>query len=57
METAVFSGIIFLIIGFTPLIYFTVKENRKIFLKIMISALCGVFIMAGLVLLVSILLK
>lgn len=40
-------GIIFIIVGLIPLIYWTIKEDSKIFFKIMIAATCGEFILGG----------
>ena len=45
----VLIGIIFMIVGLIPLIYWTAKEDRKTYFKIMVAASCGAFIFGGLV--------
>jgi len=57
METAAFFGIIFLIIGLVPLIRYSINETKEKVFLIMISTVCGAFIMTGLILLVLILLE
>jgi hypothetical protein len=40
-------GLIFIIVGLIPLIYWTIKEDTKIYFKIMIAAACGVSVLGG----------
>ena len=41
-------GIIFIVVGLIPLIYWFIKEDGKTFFKIMVAATCGVFVLGGL---------
>ena len=42
-------GIIFIVLGIIPLIYWVFKEDSKTYLKIMSGVICGVFVLGGLV--------
>lgn len=42
-------GIIFIVVGLIPLIYWTIKEDGKTAFKIMVAATCGVFVFGGLI--------
>ena len=42
-------GIIFIVVGLIPLIYWFIKEDGKTFFKIIVAAACGVYVLGGLV--------
>lgn len=45
-----FIGFILIVVGLIPLIYLTIKEKDcKTFTKIMVAAICGAFVLGGLV--------
>ena len=47
----IFGAIILIVFGLIPLTRYTIKEDGKTFLKIMIGASCGAIIIGGIIIL------